>query len=449
MEAEQFDYIQIKEEMSDAFAESSFACFDQSMDFVAIKQENESEGRPEVIYESLPWESEIRTDQLAKNTPFEVDTSSIIKTEIELGETMLCEPMVCEPEREETNETSQVAVLKSPNSAYLKQNKNKKGQNTSKIKQLQCNVCSKNFSQQEGLNKHTHQHPNELPFQCRICFQRFIEIDQIRAHESLCTIKRFECYLCRFTTLHSHLNRFLVHFRKHTGDKPFSCKICAKKFSSKRMQNFHMKYHPNEILSKCSFCQRKFANETQAKMHIADCALRRRMECYICKSTFTYISSLKRHMPQHTGATKFNCKFCQMGYVRKEYLDLHMKTHARELPFNCVICKSRFAEQSEIDKHMETCKNKKLFTCKLCDYSTVSKIYAEDHKQKHIGSDEFKCMHCPKVFLQRSKLVYHVKTHNKKAMFHCPHCQKAYYRWLFMDRHRKICPNATNDGKNI
>lgn len=145
-------------------------------------------------------------------------------------------------------------------------------------------------------------------------------------------------------------------------------------------------------------------------------------------------------MPQHTGLTAFNCKYCTKGYVRKEYLDLHLKTaHNDELKYPCTICKQRFQQQSDVDKHMQSCTKKTVFKCELCNYTTVSKIYAEDHKQKHIGSDEFKCLHCSAVFLQRSKLVHHVKTHNKKSKFQCPHCPKAYHRWLFMEKHRKIC----------
>lgn len=153
----------------------------------------------------------------------------------------------------------------------------------------------------------------------------------------------------------------MVHFRKHTGDKPFSCKCGAKQFSCKRplnirMLNFHMKYHPTEIPSKCSFCQRIFKSSAAAKEHESSCAVQRQMEWCLCKSKFTYRSSLTRHMPQHAVLTAFNCKYCKRGYVRKEYFEPHLKTaHINELRFTYKICDQRFSQQSNADHHIQFC----------------------------------------------------------------------------------------------
>lgn len=336
-----------------------------------------------VIYEHFPWEQNLIEAKQENHSLPEFDKSVIIKTEIEIEETKL--------------ETK-----------FL---------------------------------------PSRLNTSNPKCIKAKSNRPKARSTKQKSNTKRFECHLCRFTSKHWHLHRFLVHFRKHTGEKPFSCKCCAKKFSSERMLNFHMKYHPSEIPSKCSFCTRKFATTTEAKKHESDCAVRRKMECYLCKSTFTYKSSLLRHMPQHTGLTTFNCKYCSKGYGRKDYLNIHMKIHTRELQFHCTICELRFVRKADADEHMASC-IKKVFKCNLCNYSTISKIYAEDHKQKHVGSDEFKCWHCPAVFLQRSKLVHHVKTHNKKVQFQCPYCRKAYDRWLFMERHRQACSSAPSAPSN-
>lgn len=366
--------------------------------------------------------------------------NQLTKTEIEIEE-----PIIQLQEASNAQSNSLKRGKYSPTNGKKKKTKQKPAKPQAAFK---CEFCPERYSTNLSLIEHTRKlHSDKLPFECRVCRKRFTTTSQMKEHESNCQYRRFECHICKFSSLHADWNRFLVHFRKHTGEMPFSCKCCAKQFSSKRMLNHHMKYHPSEIPRKCSFCQRCFVNSAEAKKHEAHCSLKRQMECYLCKSAFTFRSSLRRHMPQHTGSTKFNCAYCNKGYVRKEFLHAHLqKIHAKELQSQCTICEMRFVQQSDADKHMQICKKKKELKCNLCSYKTISAIYFEDHKQKHVGSDEFKCLHCDEVFLQRSKLVHHVKIHNKKSKFNCPYCQKKYDRWLFMERHSLICPCAPNNS---
>lgn len=412
----------------------------ETVDILAVVKKEEPESNA-VVLERNPWECDnsilgSQINSLEEHTPYEYDENLTIKTELEIDEPKL------ELQFEEHNNQKSVVKqcskkTKSKNSERIKSSKPNR-------KKYPCQFCGKDFVEKDGLERHSNSHPSELPFRCRVCMIRFSDIDRMKTHETNCTTQRFECHLCRYTSLHWRWNRLLDHFRKHTGEMPFECKHCTKRFSSKRSLKFHMKYHPKEVVvqSKCSLCQRNFPSIADAEKHESQCAIQRKYECFLCKSTFTYRSSLLRHMPQHSGSYKFKCTHCSNAYARKDYLEVHIQSyHAQQLQFQCPQCKQGFSLKSDLNVHIRTC-TKKLFKCDLCNYTTKSIAYAEDHKQKHIGNDEFKCLHCSAVFLQRSELLKHLRTHNKKVPFNCPHCQRKYSYWVNFEKHRKKCPEG-------
>jgi hypothetical protein len=79
-----------------------------------------------------------------------------------------------------------------------------------------CTECGKSFTQQAHLQIHFRKHTGERPFQCSFpgCFKSFTQLGNLKTHE-----------------------------RKHTGEKPFKCSFCFKEFSQMGNMKTHEQLH--------------------------------------------------------------------------------------------------------------------------------------------------------------------------------------------------------------
>ena len=76
----------------------------------------------------------------------------------------------------------------------------------------------------------------------------------------------YNCSECNHKTKNS--GNIEVHYRGHTGEKPFGCKLCKKRFTSKHACLQHIRGHDDRYKLKCSICDAKFMDSKTILRHV-------------------------------------------------------------------------------------------------------------------------------------------------------------------------------------
>lgn len=146
------------------------------------------------------------------------------------------------------------AKKKPPQMATSKSGKNKRRRG------YRCKICGYHTERRERIVVHTVTVHNEQPFNCTVCQQVFHEqdlldihmrlhnnrcskcrklfdSDDLLEHEQQCTKMLYPCSICNYQARQPHI--LTNHMRNHTGERPFVCKLCSKRFQTKSGLNSH------------------------------------------------------------------------------------------------------------------------------------------------------------------------------------------------------------------
>ncbi|XP_030374666.1 zinc finger protein 493-like [Scaptodrosophila lebanonensis] len=208
-------------------------------------------------------------------------------------------------------------------------------------------------------------HEGERPFVCRIenCNRQFTSYTTRSNHEKT-HIQRpsYKCLLCDKTFIKkSSLND---HQRVHTGERPFKCDMCVKTFRHRGSYKEHKLTHVPGFVPKkrnfsrvCDHCGQTFTNQDNYKMHVLRLSGEKPFPCKLCDRKFYANRYLQMHIrTTHEGESPFPCRYENCG---KKFNDTstrrcHERIHSQQYPYRCIYCNKGFNRATHCAKHQST-----------------------------------------------------------------------------------------------
>lgn len=281
---------------------------------------------------------------------------------------------------------------------------------------FECKVCSQKFSNPHLLITHFNNHTVE--FKCTLCemtYRHENDLDiHLRGHDN-----PFKCNLCS-STFGQRLD-LARHLYIHTGEKPFPCNGCDKKFYLKRYLRAHIsRIHSQTKPFGCTLCSDKFKSgldlRKHLKSHTKDKPLCTALVpwCTICNKVFSNRSRLRSHLQNHPKPRRKTSKRTLKAekVIQESYIRHHLRTRTGEKPLECSVCNKKFRSVFILKNHLEThLEEENPFKCSVCGRKFSRGLLLKTHVRMHKGEKPFGCTVCNKVFSDESYLRTHIQSH--------------------------------------
>ncbi|XP_031628730.1 zinc finger protein 813-like [Contarinia nasturtii] len=229
---------------------------------------------------------------------------------------------------------------------------NSHDEQTNKQKFL-CSTCGKFFGTKQRLQAHQSTHSCKMNYVCSACHKRFATESRLRCHQRTHTgEKPFQCNYCDLTFAQG--NALRCHKRIHTGERPYQCLICQKRFTQNTILKTHMTLHTGKKI-KCPDCDRLFSRRSNLILHRREHTGEKPYACEHCPKRYKQKSHLDQHIGTHLGV-KYTCEIngCNKVYSKRWSLKVHMFTHSQVKPHQCTECAAEFTRRDKFKIHLKS-----------------------------------------------------------------------------------------------
>ncbi|CAL9705980.1 unnamed protein product [Knipowitschia caucasica] len=275
---------------------------------------------------------------------------------------------------------------------------------------FQCNVCNLTFPSMFKLQDHMNLHSGERPYSCAECGKRFYQIRSYRDH------------------LRAHA--------RHRA-KQHKCRICLKSYTAEADLKYHLTMnHFEEKFYECDRCKRVFTNLETCQHHIEFTCMRK-VKCEKCNRYFPKEKLLRRHLESKRCYSNLKCADCPKVFTRKNALLKHSFSHLGLLPYTCIRCRCHFRLAKLYLRHQ--CTPQRIH-CGACLREFLNDQDFQQHKKdtgcwgdRDKKGDEIRCLECGQRFETKEDLKKHAGAHQR--VLKCAECGKGFRSALLLMSH--------------